>query len=72
MVGLSFAVFIVLSIVYAIYSYQFTNEVHEAIETEWEGVHQAYLGDGVDGVNEFISQYWPLIFICWLIRTAMY
>jgi signal transduction histidine kinase len=55
MVGLSFAVFIVLSIVYAIYSYQFTNEVHEAIETEWGGVHQAYLNNGVDGVNEFID-----------------
>jgi signal transduction histidine kinase len=55
MVGLSFAVFIVLSIVYAIYSYQFTNEVHEAIETEWSGVHEAYLDNGVDGVNEFID-----------------
>jgi signal transduction histidine kinase len=55
MVGLSFAVFIVLSIVYAIYSYQFTNEVHEAIETEWGGVHQAYLNNGMDGVNEFID-----------------
>jgi signal transduction histidine kinase len=55
MVGLSFAVFIVLSIVYAIYSYQFTNDVHEAIETEWSGVHQAYINGGVDGVDRFIE-----------------
>ena len=56
MVGLSFAVFIVLSVVYAIYSYQFTNDVHEAIETEWDNVHQAYMDDGVDGVNGFINK----------------
>lgn len=53
---LSIAVTIVLGIVYAMYSYQFTNEVHDNITSEFNQLVQSYEQGGAPAAREFIEQ----------------
>ncbi|MEH6552075.1 MAG: HAMP domain-containing sensor histidine kinase [Pseudomonadales bacterium] len=53
---LSLAVFVVLGVVYAINSYQFTNSVTRNIALEWDALLESYEGGGVEGTRSFISQ----------------
>jgi Ca2+/Na+ antiporter len=51
--GLSFSVFVLLAIVYAFFSYSYSQQVHNTISRELEGVQQSYERDGVEGVEAF-------------------
>lgn len=53
---LSLAVFVVLGVVYAINSYQFTNSVTRNIALEWDSLLESYESGGVEGTRNFISQ----------------
>lgn len=53
---LSVAVTVVLGIVYAVYSYQFTNEVHNAIDSEFNALLKQYEQGGEAGVERFIKE----------------
>ena len=53
---LSVSVAVVLSIVYVVYSYQFTNDVHKAIEDEFNALLQSYQQEGEAGFNRFTEQ----------------
>jgi signal transduction histidine kinase len=53
---LSVTVTVVLSVVYAVYSYQFTNDVHHAIEDEFNALLQSYQQEGEAGFNRFLDR----------------
>jgi signal transduction histidine kinase len=55
-IALSVVVTIILGIVYAVYSYQFTNEVHRAIDDEFNALLDSYQDGGVAGVDRFLAQ----------------
>lgn len=57
--ALSVAVTVVLGIVYAIYSYQFTDEVHDAIDSEFHDLLQQYESGGVVAAKRFIKERSP-------------
>ncbi len=54
--ALSMAVTVVLGVVYAVYSYQFTKEVHTAIEDEFNALKGSYEHGGVRIVDQFLQQ----------------
>lgn len=54
--ALSFSVFVVLGIVYAIYSYQYSNEVNEAISHELDLLDKAYTDSGIAGARQFVAK----------------
>jgi signal transduction histidine kinase len=53
--GLSFSVFVLLAIVYAFFSYSYSQQVHNTISRELEGVQQSYERAGVEGVEAFFE-----------------
>jgi signal transduction histidine kinase len=52
---LSVTVTVVLGVVYAVYSYKFTNDVHNAIDSEFNALLQRYEEAGKEGFNQFIE-----------------
>ncbi len=52
---LSVTVTVVLGVVYAVYSYKFTNDVHNAIDSEFNALLQRYEEEGKEGFNQFIE-----------------
>ena len=53
---LSVTVTVVLGVVYALYSYKFTNDVHNAIDSEFNALLQRYEEEGKAGFKQFIEQ----------------
>ncbi|ROS05246.1 signal transduction histidine kinase [Sinobacterium caligoides] len=53
--GLSFAVFVLLAVVYAFFSYSYSQDVHSTISKELEGVQLSFEEGGVAGVERFFN-----------------
>ncbi len=53
---LSVLVTVVLAVVYAVYSYQTTNEILGAIDREFQALRGSYERAGRDGVDDFLQQ----------------
>ena len=54
--SLAFAVFILLSITFAFFSYDFFNSVNASLESELDELEQQYLSSGADSIDSFVEQ----------------
>jgi len=53
--GLSFAVFVLLAIVYAFFSYSYSQQVYNDISNELDGVEQSFNETGIEGVQQYFD-----------------
>ncbi len=53
--GLSFAVFVLLAIVYAFFSYSYSQQVYNDISSELDGVEHSFNESGVAGVQQYFD-----------------